>query len=161
MAVWVAEKPEAAELPGEDGVRARGVLVRASHVNPTDTLEDLNDDRVPRASGDHELRRMTWWDHKGTTEWVSFRFPRARALSSAEVYWFDDTGRGGCRVPASWRLLYREGNTWKPVTTAGAFGVEKDRYNTLTFSPVDTTGLRVEVTAQPQWSAGIQEWKVR
>src|SRR5262249_34483174 len=32
MIVWLAERPEVAELPGEDGVRARGVRIRASHV---------------------------------------------------------------------------------------------------------------------------------
>jgi hypothetical protein len=26
---------------------------------------------------------------------------------------------------------------------------------------VTTTGLRLEVVLQPEWSAGIQEWKVR
>ena len=41
------------------------------------------------------------------------------------------------------------------------YGVEKDRYNRVTFTPVTTSGLRLEVTMQPEWSAGIQEWKVR
>ena len=82
-------------------------------------------------------------------------------MSDVEIFWFDDTGRGQVRVPASWRLFFRDGDTWKPVTTQDAFGVEKDRYNRLTFSPVTTTGLRVEVTAQPQWSVGIQKWKVK
>jgi hypothetical protein len=77
------------------------------------------------------------------------------------IYWFDDTGRGQVRVPASWRLLYRDGDAWKPVTTSSTFGVDKDRYNKVSFTPVTTTGLRVEVKAQSQWSSGIQEWKVR
>ena len=33
-------------------------------------------------------------------------------------------------------------------------------YNTVTFAPVTTTGLRLEVTMQPEFSAGIQEWRV-
>jgi hypothetical protein len=82
-------------------------------------------------------------------------------VSEAEVYWFDDTGRGEVRVPRSWRLLYRDGNAWKPVDVLGAYGVAKDRFNTIAFRPVSTTGLRLEVTMQPQWSAGVQEWKVK
>ena len=31
----------------------------------------------------------------------------------------------------------------------------------LAFTPVTTTALRLEVTLPPQWSSGIQEWKVR
>jgi hypothetical protein len=38
--------------------------------------------------------------------------------------------------------------------------VEKDRFNRLRFPPVTTTGLRMEVQLEPNWSAGIQEWKV-
>ena len=95
--------PELAEIPGEDGIVVNGVRVRASHVNPTDTLEALNDGLLPKSSDDHAIPRMTWWDHRGTTEWVSYRFPAPRRLSSSAVYWFDDTGRGQCRVPASWR----------------------------------------------------------
>src|SRR5262249_55245018 len=53
MVVWLAEKPEVAELPGQGlSVLARGVRVRASHLNPTDTLADLNDGKTPRSSGD-------------------------------------------------------------------------------------------------------------
>ena len=77
------------------------------------------------------------------------------------MYWFDDTGDGQARVPASWRVLYKSGDTWTPVAAQGAYGVDKDRYNRVTFAPVTTSGLRLEVTLQPTWSAGIQEWKAR
>ena len=62
---------------------------------------------------------MTWWDHKGTTEWLSYRFPKARKIDGCAVYWFDDTGVGACRVPAEWRLLWRDGDEWKPVKLTG------------------------------------------
>jgi hypothetical protein len=31
----------------------------------------------------------------------------------------------------------------------------------VTFKPVTTTGLRLEMTGQPNFSIGIQEWKVK
>jgi DUF1680 family protein len=74
---------------------------------------------------------------------------------------FDDTGSGECRLPASWRLLYKEGEAWKPVEAAGPYEVAKDRYHKVTFRPVATRALRLEVTLQPQWSAGIQEWRLK
>ena len=77
-----------------------------------------------------------------------------------EVYWFDDTGRGGVRVPQSWKLLYKDGDTWKPVEGA-TFGVARDAWNTVTFKPVTTSALRIELTMQPEMSAGLQEWKVK
>jgi hypothetical protein len=57
--------------------------------------------------------------------------------------------------------LYRDGQTWKPVDARDQYGVEKDRYNRVTFAPVTTSGLRLEVVAQREWAVGIQEWKVK
>jgi len=54
----------------------------------------------------------------------------------------------------------KERQTWKPVEAFGPAGVAKDKYNVLTFQPVTTSGLRLEVTMQPGWSTGIQKWKV-
>jgi hypothetical protein len=39
--------------------------------------------------------------------------------------------------------------------------VAKDAYNKVAFQPVTTDGLRLEVTLQPNWSAGVLEWKVK
>ena len=65
------------------------------------------------------------------------------------------------RVPKSWRLLYRDGTEWKPVAASGAYGTELNRYNVVAFAPVTTPGLRLEITMQPNVSAGVIEWKVK
>jgi hypothetical protein len=120
----------------------------------------INDGDDPGSSSDPAMY-FDWWPRRGTTEWAEYAFEKPSKVSSVQLYWFDDTGRGQVRVPASWRLLYRDGDDWKPVATKDAFAVDKDRYNTVTFSPLTTTGLRVEVTARPEFSVGIQEWKVK
>jgi len=56
---------------------------------------------------------------KGTSESVQYDFDRERQVSSTEVYFFDDHAKGGCNLPASWKLLYKSGNDWKPVEAAG------------------------------------------
>ncbi len=162
MVVWLPEQPELAEIPGEDGVVAKGIRIRASHVNPTDTLTALNDGVLPKSSKDHGLPRMTWWDHRGSTEWVSYQYKQPRQFSKAAVYWFDDTGIGRCRIPASWRLLWRNGSEWIEVKlTAGSrYAMALDRMNTVTFEPVQTRELKLEVQLQPDFSGGILEWEV-
>ena len=35
-----------------------------------------------------------------------------------------------------------------------------DRFNRVTFDAVETKALRIEVQLQPEWSAGILEWRV-
>jgi hypothetical protein len=81
-------------------------------------------------------------------------------VGGASVYWFDDTGRGACRLPASWRIEYLEGGAWKPVEARGAYPVAKDRFCEIEFAPVTTTALRLVVRLQPEWAAGVHEWKV-
>jgi DUF1680 family protein len=162
MIVWLAERPEVTEIPGEDGVVANGVRIRASHVNPTDTLAALNDQVVPKGSNDHGIPRMTWWDHKGSTEWVSYRFPKERKMSACAIYWFDDTGIGQCRVPAEWRLLWLDGKEWKPVKLTGttSYGTALNQFNRVAFAPITTRELRVEVKLKPGFSGGILKWTV-
>ena len=82
-------------------------------------------------------------------------------VSGVEVYWFDDSSRGGgCKTPASWRLLFKDGDAWKPIPGASGFGAEKDRFNSATFPPVKTVGLRIEAQLQPGACAGILEWRL-
>ena len=132
-----------------------------SHANQGDPVEALDDGLEPKSSNDHEIPRFTWWDHRGTSEWVQFDFPRPKEVSSVEVYWFDDTGAGECRVPQSWSLLYQDGAEWKPVNRSSGGFVEKDRWNQMKFAPVKTSALRLEAQLRPGYSGGILEWRVK
>jgi uncharacterized protein len=120
----------------------------------------INDGEDPPSSID-PASYFDWWPTKGTTEWVEYAFQKPATVSEVEVYWFDDTGQGEVRVPTSWRVLYRDGDVWKPVDARGPYGVDRDRYNRVAFTAVTTSALRLEITMQPKWSAGLQEWKVK
>jgi hypothetical protein len=63
-------------------------------------------------------------------------------------------------VPQSWRLVYRDGDTWKPVETDSPFNTQPNTYNQVRFKPVETTALRIEVMLRPDFSGGILEWKI-
>lgn len=130
----------------------------ASFVN--NELSALNDGILPRSSASLDVPRFTWWDHVGTREWVQYTYVRPHRLTMAEVYWFDDEAIGGqCRTPASWRLLYLEGGEWTPVPNPREYGTRTNRMNRVTFTPVETTALRLEVQLKPGFSGGILEWK--
>jgi DUF1680 family protein len=133
----------------------------ASHCSAGDTVLGLCDGILPKDSSDRDIPRFTWWDHRGTTEWVQYDFGGPQKVSTTEVYWFDD-GRvqQNCRVPKSWRLLYRDGDQWKPVAGVAAYGTELDKFNRVEFQMVETTALRIEVELNAPWSGGILEWNV-
>jgi len=132
----------------------------ASHCWDGDTVAALIDKLVQQSSNDQSIPRMTWWPRKGSTEWVQYDFKEPKKISGASVYWFDDTGAGGCRIPKSWRLLYKKNGRWAEVTGADSYGVEKDKFNTVKFESVQTTALRLEASLQADYSAGILEWRV-
>lgn len=134
--------------------------IAASHCHPGDSVDAIVDGMEPKSSHDTSIPRFTWWDHKGSAEWVEWGFPKARDISEAQVYWYDDTGAGECRVPESWKLSYRVGERWFPVEQAMAFEVKADAYNRVRFKKVRCEGLRLEVQLQKEFSGGILEWKV-
>lgn len=157
MAVWLARE-ESAVQPLEPPTLASRSRVSASFGQ---NLPAVNDQLLPESSIDHETPFYHCWPHKGTTEWIQYDFPQAAAVSSAEVYWFDDTSIGECRPPRSWHLLYKSGSQWLPVSSTGEYGVQKDTFNKVTFATVRTTAVRLEFQAQEQFAAGIHEWRVQ
>ena len=141
--------------------RPQPPLYKSSASHSNDEISALCDGMIPTGSGDHSIPRFTWWSHRGTREWVQYEFDGPREVSNVSVYWFDDTGVGQCRVPRSWRLLYNDGEVWTPVKTPSDFGTLRDAWNTVTFTPVKTAALRLEVQLRADVSGGILEWKVQ
>jgi len=105
------------------------------------------------------IPRFTWWDHKGSAEWVQYEFKEPAKLSAVALYWFDDTGRGFCRVPRSWNVVYLDGKEGKPVNARSPFETKLNAFNRVSFAPVETKALRVRVELQDGFSGGILEWK--
>jgi len=69
------------------------------------------------------------------------------------VYWFDDTGRGACHLPESWRVLYRNAaGRFVPVSNKTAYGLKKDTFNKVAFEPVTTDAIQLEIKLQKDWS---------
>ncbi|HOW64823.1 MAG TPA: glycoside hydrolase family 127 protein [Candidatus Paceibacterota bacterium] len=160
MQVWMAETPSQAYPLPSPSVASRA-SASASHCWQNDALSALNDQIEPASSDDASIPRFTWWDHRGTQEWVQFEFDQPRKISAAEVYWWDERRiNAHCRVPQSWRLLFKDGAGWKPVPDASSYGTATDLSNRVIFTPITTSALRMEVQLQPDWSAGILEWHV-
>ncbi len=125
-----------------------------------DPLAALCDGKQPAASNDGSIPRFTFWDHKATKEWVQLDFERPTEAASVELYWYDDRPGGGCRVPKSWKLLYKSGYSWEPVADVSSYPIDRNQYNKVTFTPVTTSALRIEVQLQANLSGGILEWKI-
>ncbi len=131
-----------------------------SYINRYEDPDAVADGFEPKSSNDESVTRASWYGHRGTAEWVQYDFPNEREISRASVYWYDDGEEGESRTPASWRLMVREGDNWVPVSTTTEYRTDVNTYNTVTFTPVRTIGIRLEVQLQKNFTAGVYEWKV-
>jgi DUF1680 family protein len=156
MAVWIARDESKARILPHPTIASTSTV----SVSRGKSGMALNDQWEPASSNDHSKPILHWWPNKGTKEWVQYDFSKPTTVSSVEVYWFDDTGQGECRIPESWRVLYKEDSTWKPAANKEPYGVDKDKFIRIRFNPVRTTGLRLEITLQEKFSAGLHEWRV-
>ena len=121
----------------------------------------VNDQWEPKSSSDTSKPYFYWWLKKGSLETLAYEFDKPYPVSGVEVYWLDfDHYDGDFRVPESWKLYYKAGNTWKEVEALNEYGVKKDCYNKLIFKPVTTTGLKIAAQLKDGVSGGIIEWKI-
>ena len=161
---WRAQVPKAVQYRAS-----------ASQCNEPDTVNALVDGVEPCASNDRGIPRQTFLPHLGSTEWIQADFGQSRHVDRTSVYWcddrtkFDDVPTGtfdrlpagqNCRVPKHWRVLYLSDSEWKEVVPTSPYDTETNKYNTVSFEPVETKGLRIEVQLAPRASAGVLEWKI-
>lgn len=159
MTVWLPQELSATR-PTMPATLASKSKIDASH--KVSSISAINDRLVPKDENDRSMPYYHWWPKQGTTEWISYEFPQETTISSATIYWFDDAPWGGCRVPQSWKIYYKDtmGN-WQTVEHANSYGVEKGIPNTVKFDPVKTNAVKLEVTQPGNFSSGLFEWEVK
>jgi len=155
MEIWLPSTPP---NPKTGGLEAQAKLT-ASYISGNSQPEGINDGIEPKSSGEQPNRLMHFWPHKGTDEWVAYTWKSPVAIKGIKVYWFDDTGRGECRLPDSWRLEQLIGDQWVAVD-AKAFPVEKDKWCEVNFDTIKTTSLRLSIKMKSGWAAGVRQWKI-
>ncbi len=136
-----------------------------------DSREDLpgipvwgvNDQWEPSGSSDIGKPYYCWFGNRGEDENVAYLFDKTETVSEVAVYWLDFEHYDiDYHVPESWELSYlSDDGQWLPVDTEADYSVEKDQYNTVKFTPVNTRGLKITARPQKGASGGIIEWKVQ
>ena len=158
MAVWLPQEVSAANPVPAPTLATSGRL-SASHPSPS--LGAVNDRLIPADENDRSLPYYHWGPSDSATGWLIYEFPEAKEVRGSTVYWYDDAPWGGCRVPKSWRILYRDANgDWWPVSGADSYGTAKGTANTVNFSPVKTSAVKLEAVQPDGNRAGVFEWEL-
>ena len=159
MRVWLSQDLSAT-TPAKPATVAS--LSKVSASMPTSALSAINDRLVPKDANDRSVPYYHWWPKQKSTEWLAYELPAATKVQSCTVYWYDDGPWGGCRVPKSWKVYYKNASgEWTAVPGADKYTVNKGAANTVNFDPIETTALKLEVVLPDDNSAGIFEWSVK
>lgn len=171
MEVWVPQSAETARavpaptLASMARMYSEPSTLNAETPSATSNLQEswgYNDQWEPESSADTSKPYQYWWLRKGTLDNVCYSWEEPQEISSVDVYWLDfDHYDGNYRVPASWKLYYKdEQGIWKEVAAKGKYTTLKDQYNHLDFAKVKTTALKIAAQMQAGESGGVIEWKV-
>lgn len=159
MEVWFPQELSASR-PTLPPTLASQSKILTSH-EPS-SLSSINDRLVPKDENDRSMPYYHWWPKQGTTEWLVYEFPAAEKVQSSTVYWYDDGPWGGCRVPKSWKIYYKNAaGDWEEVKDADRYPTVKGAANTVNFEPVNTTAMKLEIVLPDDNASGIFEWEVK
>jgi DUF1680 family protein len=158
MTVWLPRDLSATRpvMPPTVTTNAR---VTASH--EVKSLAAVHDGLLPADEKDRSAPYCHWWPKEGTTEWIAYEFVSPAEVSSSSVFWYDDGPWGGCRVPESWKIYYKDASgDWQPVQNITGYETVKGADNRVRFHPVRTAALKLEVVLPEGHAAGLYEWSV-
>lgn len=158
MSVWLPQDVSATR-PVMPPTIASKAKITASHM--VKSISAIHDGLTPKDENDRTAPYYHWWPQEGTTEWIAYEFEQPQEVSASTIYWYDDAPWGGCRIPQSWKIYYRDASgNWQPVENSTRYGVAKGEPNTVRFKPVKTSAVKLEVVQPEKNSAGLFEWAI-
>ncbi|RKR80799.1 hypothetical protein BDD43_0934 [Mucilaginibacter gracilis] len=159
MTVWIPYETSAATPKPAPTIASLSKV--SSSLKNTRMYNAIKDQYEPADSKDTNYPYLHWWPKNNSLEFVQYDFDKEYTVSESKVYWFDDGPWGGCRIPDNYKLYYKKDGNWVPVKNTVPYNVEKDKYNVVTFEPVTTTALKLEIQLSKENSTGIHEWAVK
>lgn len=101
--------------------------------------------------------RWTTAGSPNANDWATIDFGTARRIESVKLYFLDDSG--GITPPARYELTTWRNGAWAPITgqhRSPALPIGR-RANTISFTPVITSRLRVRLTPRAGRPVGLSE----
>lgn len=160
MAVWLPIDLSATQPALPPSIASESKVTASARRLPA--LSAINDRLVPADGNDRSVPYTHWWPKNNSTEWLAYEFKEPATVSMSTVYWYDDQPWQGCKVPDSWKLYYRnDAGEWVEVQNPSGYGTLKGVANTVTFTPVKTSAMKLELVQPADKSCGVYEWSVK
>ena len=160
MAVWIPIDLSASSPALPPSLASQAKITASQRRLPS--LSAINDRLVPTDGDDRSIPYTHWWPKNNSTEWLAYEFKEATEISTSTVYWYDDQPWQGCKVPDSWKLYYKnDKGEWAEVGHPSGYPTDKGLPCTVTFDPVKTTSVKLELVQPVDKSCGVFEWSVK
>jgi DUF1680 family protein len=160
-------------LPGQTSAAevnlARVALPSSLVMTSENKISALNDGVLPASSLDRTGGVYAVRHDSSQAPWIQYTWTQPVAISRMDIYWAVDAPRpkglsgsefSRMAAPASYRILYWDGNRFVPVSGASGLGALPDQFNATSFAEIRTERLRVEIIPDGEHAAGILEWRV-
>jgi uncharacterized protein len=157
MMVWIPTTTQSSRPLPAPTIAFRSKVRASKNVK---TLSAVNDQIEPAGSNDNSVLHCQLLPDKDKLVWVEYDFEKAETISKTKIFWFDNGPVGTSRIPDEWEILYLNGNIWEPVSSKAPYKVTKGDWNSLTFTPVKASAVKIKVKLNKDFEGGIYEWIV-
>lgn len=124
----------------EDDALTKAAKATASAPGPAN---HLNDGIVPPNAWNWATPHFTFAGHVGTEEWVQYELSAPTQVENCSLFLMEG---GNFAPPDGFRVLYRNNGEWKQVPDVKGDLKTVNRWNNLTFAPVQADALKFEFT---------------
>lgn len=157
MEVWLPITENAA-TPMPFPKKSHSAKVTTSKEQRLHDLYTVNDTYVPTMGGQEEVPAFNFWPLKHSTVWLTMDFEKPQTFSTANIYW-QKSKDGGITLPESWKLYYKDGDTFKAIKTKKYPVYEDGKASDISFKEVtsETFKLEIKLASKP---AGLYEWEM-
>ena len=160
MSVWIPQDLSATSASLPPTLASEAKITSSSRRLPS--IKAINDRLIPADGDDRSIPYTHWWPKNNSTEWLAYEFKEAAEISTSTVYWYDDQPWQGCKVPDSWKLYYKTTDgEWAEVGHPSGYPCDKGVACTVSFDPVKTTAVKLELVQPVDKSCGVFEWSVK
>lgn len=160
MAVWLPYDLSATSPALPPSIASQSTVTASQRHLPS--IGAINDRLVPADGNDRSIPYTHWWPKTNSTEWLAYEFKEPTEISTSTVYWYDDQPWQGCKVPDSWKLYYKDNaGNWVEVKNPSGYPTDKGVACTVSFDPVKTSGVKLELVQPKDKSCGVYEWSVK
>ena len=111
--------------------------------------------------GEEDVRESTfmlWSGRRSSNARVSYEWTEAVKFSEAKIYWYSDTSR--IALPESVKISYLDNEDYILIDSIPGSEIGADKISMFSFDPIQTNGLRLEVTNREGKMSAISEWEV-